>query len=108
MLGIPSDLKMRSYQYPFSIQIGKLFYRIVEEHQNDGADTKDLEEIDLVAVFSGQMTKPRKFRGQYRLYCWPVTKKDCVRMRASYASTVIFLTLWQQLPRRRWELVTML
>jgi hypothetical protein len=108
MLGIPSDLKMRSYQYPFSIQIGKLFYQIVEEHQNDGADTKDLEEIDLVAVFSGQMTKPRKFRGQYRLYCWPVTKKDCVRMRASYASTVIFLTLWQQLPRRRWELVTML
>lgn len=108
MLDIPSDLKMRSYEYPFSIQIGNSFYRILEEHQKDDADTNDLEEVDLVAVFSGQMTKPRKFRGQYRLYCWPVVKKGGVRMRASSASTVILLSLWRVIPRRRWELVTMI
>ncbi|KAH6964945.1 hypothetical protein EDB82DRAFT_547846 [Fusarium venenatum] len=96
MLDIPTDLKMRSFQYPFSIQIGNTYYRIVEKDQ-DG-ESKDLEEIDLVAVFSGQ----------YRLYCWPVLKQDGVRIRASCASTVIFLTLWKQLPRRKWELVTML
>ncbi|QPC78200.1 hypothetical protein HYE68_008952 [Fusarium pseudograminearum] len=106
MFDVPSDLKMRSFEYPFSIQIGNVYHRILEQDQDN--DSGDLEEIDLVAVFSGQMTKPRKFRGQYRLYCWPVLQRDGVWIRASYASTVIFLTLWQALPRRRWELITML
>ncbi|GKU15347.1 unnamed protein product, partial [Fusarium langsethiae] len=50
MLDVPSDLKMRSFQYPFSSQIGNTYYRILEQDQND--ESKDLEEIDLVAVFS--------------------------------------------------------
>ncbi|EYB27138.1 hypothetical protein FG05_04868 [Fusarium graminearum] len=105
LFDVPSDLKMRSFEYPFSIQIGNAYHRILEQDQNN--DSEDLE-IDLVAVFSGQMTKPKKFRGQYRWYCWPVLKRGGIRIRASYESTVIFLTLWQALPRRRWELVTML
>ncbi|KAG7424627.1 hypothetical protein Forpi1262_v013704 [Fusarium oxysporum f. sp. raphani] len=105
---VPDDLHMRSYEYPFSIKVGQKFYRILEEHQTNSDENKGLEETDLVAVFSGQMTKPRKFRGEYRLYCWPVVKKGGVRVRASESSTIIFLSLWRDLPRLRWELVTML
>ncbi|KAL6884736.1 heterokaryon incompatibility domain-containing protein [Trichoderma evansii] len=87
----PSNLKMISQKYPFSIRIGSKFYEIVETNQNDTNNNKQLEEIELVAVFSGQMTKPRNLRGQYRLY-----------------STVIFLKLWNILPQRNWEIVTII
>ncbi|KAF4993775.1 hypothetical protein FGRMN_6249 [Fusarium graminum] len=71
---VPDDLQMRSHEYPFSVKLGQKFYRILKQDQTD--DKKDgLINIDLVAVFSGQMTKPRKFRDEYRLYCWPVLKK---------------------------------
>ncbi|RBR11246.1 uncharacterized protein FIESC28_09130 [Fusarium coffeatum] len=100
----PRDLQMKSYEYPFSIKVGQKFYRILEEDQ----DKDGLVEIDLVAVFSGKMTKPPKFRGEYRLYCWPVVKKGGLRQRASDSSTVIFLRLWRELPGIRWELVTLI
>jgi hypothetical protein len=103
----PSDLQMKSYEYPFSIQVGQRFYRILEQDQS-GSVKNGLEEVDLVAVFSGQMTKPIKFRGEYRLYCWPVIKEGGLRVRASDSSTVIFLRLWRDLPRLRWELVTLI
>jgi hypothetical protein len=103
----PRDLQMTSYEYPFSIKIGQRFYRIFEQDQT-GSGGDGLQEVDLVAVFSGQMTKPRKFRGEYRLYCWPVIKKGGLRVRASDSSTVIFLRLWRDLPGLRWELVTMI
>ncbi|KAM0343756.1 hypothetical protein ACHAPU_008183 [Fusarium lateritium] len=106
-VNVPDDLQMTSHEYPFSIKIGQKFYRILEQDQTD-AEEDGLVDVDLVAVFSGQMTKPRKFRGEYRLYCWPVLKKDDVRTRASDSSTIIFLKLWRDLPRLRWELVTML
>ncbi|KAL7893347.1 heterokaryon incompatibility domain-containing protein [Trichoderma sp. SZMC 28014] len=102
----PSNLKMISQKYPFSIKIGSKFYEIVETDQNDTND-KQLEEIELVAVFSGQMTKPKKLRGRYRLYCWPVFRQGGLRVRASYMATVIFLELWNILPQRNWEIVTM-
>jgi hypothetical protein len=102
----PSNLKMISQKYPFSIRIGNKFYEIVETNQND-TNNKQLEEIELVAVFSGQMTKPRKLRGQYRLYCWPVFRQGELRVRASYMATVIFLTLWNVLPYRDWKMVTL-
>ncbi|KAG8668294.1 hypothetical protein FPOAC2_07598 [Fusarium poae] len=51
VLDIPSDLKMRSFEYPFSIQIGNTYHRIVEQDQDD--ESKDLEEIDLVATSIG-------------------------------------------------------
>ncbi|KAH7134115.1 heterokaryon incompatibility protein-domain-containing protein [Dactylonectria macrodidyma] len=104
----PNDLQMMSQTYPFSVMIKDKFYRILEEHQTDRSEAKQLEEIELVAVFSGQMTKPRKLRGQYRLYCWPVTKQGGIRARASYMNTVIFLSLWKTLPQRKWELVAMI
>ncbi|KAH6874049.1 heterokaryon incompatibility protein-domain-containing protein [Thelonectria olida] len=107
-LDTPDDLKMVSQKYPFSVKIGDTFHRILEEHQTSSDENKGLKEITLVAVFSGQMNKPKKLRGQYRLYCWPVTRKDGVRVRASGMSTVIFLKLWKTLPQRKWELVTML
>ncbi|KAH7150290.1 heterokaryon incompatibility protein-domain-containing protein [Dactylonectria estremocensis] len=103
----PNDLQMMSQTYPFSIMIKDKFYRIIEEDQTDSSENRRLEEIELVAVFAGQMTKPKKLRGQYRLYCWPVTKQDGIRVRASYMNTIIFLSLWKILPQRKWELVTM-
>jgi hypothetical protein len=103
---VPNDLQMRSYEYPFSIKIGQRFYRILGEDQGNN-HKEGLVDVDLVAVFSGIMTKPRKFRGEYRLYCWPVFKKGGVRVRASDSSTIIFLKLWRDLPRLRWELITM-
>jgi hypothetical protein len=103
---VPNDLQMRSYEYPFSIKIGQRFYRILGEDQGNN-HKEGLVDVDLVAVFSGITTKPRKFRGEYRLYCWPVFKKGGVRVRASDSSTIIFLKLWRDLPRLRWELITM-
>ncbi|KAM0243964.1 hypothetical protein ACHAP5_006727 [Fusarium lateritium] len=103
----PGDLQMTSYEYPFSIKIGNRFYRIFEQDQS-GSKKDGLEEVDLVAVFSGKMTKPPKYRGEYRLYCWPVIKTGGLSQRASDSSTVIFLRLWRELPGLRWELVTMI
>ncbi|KAF7539254.1 hypothetical protein G7Z17_g12456 [Cylindrodendrum hubeiense] len=108
MLDPPSDLQMTSQKYPFSIMVGDRFYRILEEHQTDSSENEGLEEIELVAVFAGQMTKPKKLRGQYRLYCWPVKRQGEIRVRTSYMNTIIFLSLWNILPRRKWELVTMI
>ncbi|KIL88272.1 hypothetical protein FAVG1_08351 [Fusarium avenaceum] len=103
----PRDLQMISHEYPFSIKIGQRFYRIFEQDQT-GSGGDGWQEVGLVAVFSGQMTKPRKFRGEYRLYCWPVVKRGGLRVRASDSSTIIFLRLWRDLPKLRWELVTMI
>ncbi|KAG5661767.1 hypothetical protein KAF25_004006 [Fusarium avenaceum] len=103
----PRDVQMICHKYPFSIKIRQRFYRIFEQDQT-GSGGDGLGEVDLVAVFSGHMTKPRKFRGEYRLYCWPVVKKGGLRVRASDSSTVIVLRLWRDLHGLRWELVTMI
>jgi hypothetical protein len=103
------DLQFTSYRYPFSIKVGNNFYRITEEQQTGiAAEHAALHEIELVAVFAGQMTKPRHHRGQYRLYCWPVIRpEDGRRVRASYMATIVYLSLWKSLPRRSWELVVL-
>ncbi|CAG9957121.1 unnamed protein product [Clonostachys rosea f. rosea IK726] len=107
----PSGLKMTRREYPFPVMIGDKFYKILEEHQkdeNNGESNKEtLRGIKLVAVFGGQMTKPRKFRGKFRIYIWPVIETSPgVWLRASYMSTVIFQDLWNILPRKKWELIS--
>ncbi|CAG9983731.1 unnamed protein product [Clonostachys byssicola] len=110
-LNIPSGLKMTRREYPFPIMIGENFYEILEDHQKDEANDENnkdsLRDIKLVAVFGGQMTKPRKFRGKFRIYIWPVIETSPgVWVRASYMSTVIFQDLWNILPRKKWELIS--
>ncbi|KAK7211463.1 hypothetical protein V2G26_018641 [Clonostachys chloroleuca] len=102
---------MTRREYPFPIMIGDKFYKILEEHQNDEENRENnkesLRDIKLVAVFGGQMTKPRKFRGKFRTYIWPIIETSPgVWVRASYMSTVIFQDLWNILPRKKWELIT--
>ncbi|CAH0022345.1 unnamed protein product [Clonostachys rhizophaga] len=101
---------MTRREYPFPIMIGGKFYEILEEHQDDNngeSNQESLRDIKLVAVFGGQMTKPRKFRGKFRIYIWPVIETSPgFWVRASYMSTVIFQDMWNILPRKKWELIT--
>ncbi|KAJ4246331.1 hypothetical protein NW762_013682 [Fusarium torreyae] len=107
-INAPIDLQFRSHQYPFSIMVGGSFYRIHEEQNSIPDEGGNLKEIELVAVFAGTMNKPRQHRGQYRLYCWPVLKNENgVHIRASHMATIIYLSLWKQLPRRNWKLVVL-
>ncbi|VUC23034.1 unnamed protein product [Clonostachys rosea] len=111
ILDTPSGLKMTRREYPFPIMIAGKFYQITEENQKDERSHENKKEslrnIKLAVVFGGQMTKPKNFRGKYRIYIWPIietTPGVCVR--ASYMSTVIFQELWDILPRKKWELIS--
>ncbi|KAM0547572.1 hypothetical protein ACHAPJ_010316 [Fusarium lateritium] len=104
----PEDLQFTRHQYPFSFMADDKFYRIHEAQNSIRDDGGNLKEIELVAVFAGTMRKPIEHRGQYRLYCWPVFKNENgVYVRASHMATIIYLSLWKQLPRRTWKLVVL-
>ncbi|CAH0045590.1 unnamed protein product [Clonostachys solani] len=110
-LNTPSGLRMTRREYPFPVMIGENFYEILEENQKDETNRENnkesLRDIKLVAVFGGHMTKPRKFRGKFRIYIWPVIETSPgVWVRASYMSTVVFQDLWNILPRKKWELIS--
>lgn len=107
-INAPTDLQSMNYEFPFCIKIGDSFYRIDETHNTRAIEGGGLEEIELAAVFAGTMNKPRKHRGQYRLYCWPIVKNEQgVHVRTSYMATIMYLSLWKQLTQRAWKLIVM-
>ncbi|KAF4970231.1 hypothetical protein FSARC_2696 [Fusarium sarcochroum] len=107
-INVPEDLQFMSHQYPFSIKVGDSFHRIHEAQNCTPDGGGNLKEVELIAVFAGRMNKPREHRGQYRLYCWPVFKNEKgVYVRASHMATIIYLSLWNKLPRRAWKLVVL-
>ncbi|KAF4943085.1 hypothetical protein FSARC_15058, partial [Fusarium sarcochroum] len=71
----PEVLQITSDEYPFYIKVGNKFYQIFAQDQEQDR----LEEIDLVAMFSGLMTDAHKFEREYKLYCWPVIKQGGLR-----------------------------
>ncbi|CAH0053705.1 unnamed protein product [Clonostachys solani] len=107
--GTTSDFSEIDETYPFSVVIGSEVYHILEEHQQKSQRyTGTLEQVKLAAVFA--KVRPGRFgtRDKFKLYCWPIIERDGMWMRASNTSTVLSLEMWKSLPRKRWELVSMI
>ncbi|RSL53646.1 hypothetical protein CEP51_014857 [Fusarium floridanum] len=89
-INAPLDLQSMNDQFPFSIKIGDSFHRVYEAQNSSLVQGSGLQEVELVAVFAGIINSPRKHRGLYRVYCWPIIQgEEGVYVRASYMATII-------------------